>query len=365
MIPQIEQASIRLRNREKEPSYTIWVLSQLLENGAIKKEGDKVQVDSEEAVKILRLLVEDSNDNKSVDVKEGHLDIQSVKEALREVIGGFIEESILDQKTVEGIGLLLTEDNVVVTKNDYHRFLYLQDTLPQQSDERAVLEVGEPLVKQHIGILEEMLQSAGVTFNQEDLLRVALRWSIAHEYGHAIQTYMLLLRTGRRYQSSDKKLWEVALELEDEMVNYLQEIAPFQEVLDLLKYEPEDGIYVSLRGFYSESIAVGFELVGLMKALKTVFDISEEKIEEVMALRIRDIYRRRNQLSDFINFARTKQLGIEEIGTAVTELSLDLRDRGYLDLRNSLPLSFGIRTWGYVYPLSRKQLLKLVERYKS
>lgn len=284
---------------------------------------------------------------------------KEASEALTRVIDVFVEKGFLSEELQRQIRRLIKPSNIEIVTTDYHRFLYLKNTFPEEPEDEGVIQVGVELINLMERDLGRIFSEMGIGLSPEQIRKIALIQGLSHEFGHIVDRVLRLMEIEKRITSAGESLSETAIRVDREIDDFLRREFPDEELEEILKNEPENGTFTYPGNCYSEKIATGFELIGLTEALLSE-GVSASDVDKIMEALYTEKSRRLEEYKRLISFSRQKGFNLETLGEAINHLTYYLKNQGKTDLRDMLPLSFGIRTIGYYRPLNPDQIRKFI-----
>lgn len=284
------------------------------------------------------------------------------EKSFKKVVKAFVDHGDIPTQLAVQIGRVVKPSNILIHDEDFARFLYTNSEFPESPEQRADLEIGTEYVngwafKQ----MHEAVTAAGVNLSNEQLFQLVLRNGVSHEYGHAIDRVILLLRQSKLEKSDDD--WKEKMKITHEMKQSVYDtIAPREELKQLLEGQPEDGFATERKGTTSERIAVGFENVGTRYALEEL-EIDKDKIDQIMDNLEKEDKGRLDKSIQLINLLKSNSLTIEDLASARLDIWSNLKDQGQVELYDPLRFGLDTRFLGYFYPLTKNEVHTFVSQW--
>lgn len=286
------------------------------------------------------------------------------KSAFKRSVKAFVKNGDVSSALAVEVGRLMRPGNVVVTQEDFGRFLYLGDEFPKRDEERGALEVGVKYVFRQIEGYKEILSQNGVELTEEQIIDLILRGLVSHEYGHAVDRTMQLLTWGEYVSGipgggepnlSDR--YRIRGKMHQEIFD---RIAPNEDLATVLALEPddkEDAYYTNRESTSSERVGRGFHYLGMRYALLEL-GLDKEKADNIVRSFTRTEDSKLNQYKNLADEIRATGLNLEIFCHGINDLVSQLRKLGRNDLAGKFPyldMPDG-RQLGYFYPLSQEQI---------
>ena len=362
------------RNTEEILSPTTQRVAKFLEAGVIKRNFESPNnrwqksyiLDTNKAVEVLEGIKSERQANDlTVEIKGKDLLLEG-QTAFRQAVKSLVDHNVIPTDLAVQVGRLVKPPDIELIDTDFARFLYLKDNFPAKGEERASLELGR---KYALGWgwqeLDKAIKSQGVNLSLDQTLRVVLRSGISHEYGHAVDRALLFLNVEAKMAAQpEADAWQLMLESGQEVSQDIySRIAPNDDLAEILQGELEDGTYTRKERTSSERLGTGFGYLGLRYALEDL-QVDQQKIDGVINYMVDDDFKTMQGNKRVAGEIKKQGLTLEDWGNAMTDLNMDLRDRGRSDLRE-ITRDFSARSLGYAAPLSEEQIKALVTTWNT
>jgi len=337
-------------------------IALLLESGALvsrpKKDewdmGRDYLVDQDKAVACLEIPEDIDEQNEEQAPKNKEWLEQETDHAYQEIIADFIDEEVLTEELAGDIRKLIPPSNIEVTDDNFFRFLYDADKVPDSEDKAAKLVVGLKMQKYLERRLRKILNNTSVSLDDEVVSKIAIRWGMSHELGHSVERSIMIRNTEKMSADNpDLEVWQAAIRVHNKVNNkvYLQ-LAPDSNLQKI--FEDEDGIFMNSGNSTGERVASGYEMIGLRSALAKS-GVETTVIDEIIANFASENLKMLEEGLIIESLANQKGLSLGSLCSALTDIRLGIKDKNP-DVYDQLPLTFGSNFFGYLAPLSKDQL---------
>jgi hypothetical protein len=289
---------------------------------------------------------------------------QESEQAFKKVVKSFVDNGVITPDLAVQVGRIIRPTDISTPNADWARFLYLDKIFPSNKDGRGNIEMGTQYVNGWgAQQMKDVLDKQGVHLNQDQLLQLVVRNTIAHEYGHAVDRTIALLQTANQAgKEPGKDLYEIIIPLEDKMSASLYEyIAPNMRLQEVFVGQPKEGPYVRRGLTSSERIAVGFENLGQQFSLREL-GIAESTIDNIIKEYQQLDNKKLESYSEMAKVGLEKGLNLQEIGEARIQLSSQLKDKGR-DNTLVAQISPNVRVVGYYFPLDRSEIKAYIDQW--
>ncbi len=286
------------------------------------------------------------------------------QKSYRKVVKSFVDRGILSPEQVVSIGRIIRPENIVVRNQPAHQFLYLRDAFPETPESRGQIRISEDsyaILKNRVGGL---LSELNVTLSPEQLNEVAMRWGISHEYGHAVDTALILSLTEKRLKDHpEEPLSQANVEAANSLYKYIYDVsAPNADLNDILAIDNNE-MFSDKTSTSSERIAGGFEYLGLRFALEDS-GVEPEKIDSMIKKLLEKKAHYTDEAKQFSSVLKDNGFSMQAFSSGMGKLWSDLRSSGNKEITNKMPMSvIDARSLGYLAPLRKPEVQHLVSLF--
>jgi len=276
-----------------------------------------------------------------------------VRQGFNDAIQALERCKVLSRELLNNLRRIVTISSIQVCDETFHRFEYYSEFFPANEDELGILTFGTVKCRLMMEDLEKIFRSQKINFNRDIITRVAIRWGISHELGHALyRTIVLLISEQRELKVGD---YALSVEIKESVDQGIYSSADYHLAEELLKGEPSDGLHTQLHGVVTESFCRGIEYIGLEEALLDE-GVSTSDVDKIIEEFLEGDRREFEDFQFLIREIHRKGLTLEAFCWALNDIFMALKRLGRQDVRDRLPASFGSQFLGYFVPLKRDQI---------
>jgi len=337
-------------------------LYSLVKEGVISARTDEFKkweksytVDFDKAIKVLE-AEEVGGIQKGVEIS---ITSGLVRQGFEDAIKALERCGVLMRELLTHLSRIVTIDSIQVCDELFHRFQYNREFFPTSEDEMGILTFGIAKCRLMIKELEEVFKSLEIDIDTKMLTRVAVKWGISHELGHALyHTIVLLISEQRGLKIGD---YELSVAIKESVDQEIYASGDYNSVEELLNGEPSDGLYTQLHGVVTESFCRGIEYIGLEEALLTE-GVSLSDVKKIIEKFLEGDRREFEDFGFLIREIQSRGLTLDAFCQALNDIFIELKRVDRQDIRERLPASFSLQFIGYFVPLERDQIEKFFNR---
>lgn len=356
-----DQRELQLTYKDIKSPYPKTMLG-LLETGAIYVNEGEVKVDFNKAVTLLEEIK--LKQDKAQTVLESYPlpTAQEIQSTYRSLLIGFRDTGLLTNQQISTIGILVRPSSTLPDHSEYASFLYLDHQFPTDNKSRATIGLSQKQFDRVCTHIKELLAKEQIELDAAALGRVATKFTVGHEYGHAADKAVQLKQLDQfmnenphkqRYLASSEVAHQVVMSVYDTIAPRDQLHALIESTKPKYNFDVDDPARTT-----SERIATGFERISLGIAL------SEEGISPTsISLVLEKLDQKdKQQLQEEMLFLESlKQQGItvREFFGAISDIRKHLQGQGLNQITSQLLRGpQGYAALGYRFPLSKTELVE-------
>ncbi len=284
--------------------------------------------------------------------------------AYRESLLALRRSELIPGSLMGQVARIIKPSDVVITDAAFAQYLHIEDTFPERGGPRGFIALGLRSIDGRFSEVADVAEKVGLTLSEHQLIHLALRLLISHEYGHAVHDALLIMKIEATLASTGRPdFLNVVIESHRDFNNDVgSRIAPNEKLAGLLggwdtqhpvrKNDPSHAV--------SERIAVGFQDIGVEECLRGM-GVDEKQIDTFLGF-FRD---RRARLvvetREILQNSRIRGLDLELLSGAVDRVVYLTRNE-HREFAELFTGGFGARVFGYYFPLSRDEIRAMVSR---
>lgn len=334
--------------------------------------------DSKKALTVLATIPElhTSESEKKDPIASDEILRQKAIDAYYVMLNLFLAEGVITSDLEEQIKRLTTPDDVV-TREKQSELLYEDYVFPQDEKDRAKLIVSYGSIRRMAEKIRQTATTVGVPLTDEQIEQAAFCELIAHEYGHAIESTVRLLKveraTGGSNSQSSSNQEDVTETLLKKQRIFRSVTSDMNKELSRIIFDPEIDLPASsdplapqhsanvlyrdwTRGTHSinrERVGSGFEYWGLRLVLKSL-GLTPEQASVIVRNIKGDVRAEFNELVLTDQHIRNKGIRLADLDQALKQLQ-SLPEVKRAGLENHIPVNFHFPL-GYSKPVSEEHL---------
>jgi len=343
------------------------------------------RIDSSKALSLLpnlRDLDTDDNSTKKTAVPDSGRDLTSEElarlkhssiKAFSHVVKTFIGRRIISSALEAQIERLVDSDGVQVGTEGIGEFRYFKDTFPADS-EKAVINVGYDIYKERERDLKNCTDALGIGLTEDKIRQISLTGIIAHEYGHAVERTIELMRAEQLVKvspqgNSDEVITKNIVQASKEKRESLSAIGDDPSLQELIFIQEGETISTWDTPYHdidSERFASGLEILGLRFALEDA-DLNAGQVADVINnLRV-DRTKKLDEFKAVTKLINSKDLDVYYMRFALRDLKTTLINSStsatHLDIEERIPEQPPYFPIGYYIPFSETQVKQFIDKF--
>lgn len=282
-----------------------------------------------------------------------------IKAAFSDTLRGFLSHDIISGNVMGQVSRIIKPSGVTPSENANASFLYLDDNFPEDPERRGEILLGKRAYAKWEGEFKSIYEKVGLNLTDEQIRQTTLRFLISHEYGHAVERGIAILKSEDEMTDSEKlnPMSGRMKIMHGLKMHVYEQLAPNSKLQSLFTEEKVASIYRANDPALttSERIATGFERLGLQYALEDI-NVDPIQIDQVLNYLQQTHESRFTEQKYILDKAKKKGFSLEQLSAAIDLIDGEMHKMERKDLAELTRGGFSGHTFGYAFPLNQDQI---------